>query len=555
MAHHADDITAEPRPGLAGEKKVERHDDDIIAPVQSASLFEDITTQLETESSHVGEYGTKRDLKPRHVSMIAIAGTIGTGLFLGSGASLVRAGPVGFFLGYTIVGCLVGMMMTVYAPNIGGFIEMGNKYVSPEAGFTMGINYILQTGLAIPTEIAAAAVMISYWDADQSHLPAYMAAFLVLTILINLVGVKYFGEVEFVFACVKVAMLVGLIIFGLVANVGGIDGVYTGGRYWREEPFNDAYQMLRPASLARFLGFWKVLTQAAFAFGGIEGVSVLAGEAYNPRKTMKSAVKTVFYRIVGLYVLTVLIISLNVSQHSPKLLAAVSKGGSTAASSPFVVICQQTGVNVLPSVINAVVMTSALSSCNENTFAVSRTLLALARQDSMPKVFLNTSRLGTPYWGVFVSFCFGLLCFLSVSSGSGQVFLWLSNLSALSSLIAWISICICYVRFHKSLALQGISRDDLDLKSWFQPYMAWTCIFTFTVILFFNGFEAFIHKFSVSDFFASYVTLPVVLMAFFGFRMYSWRAGRPVGLTNLKAVNLSNGPVRALRGTKYDLGS
>lgn len=174
---------------------------------------------------------------------------------------------------------------------------MGNKYVSPEAGFTMGINYILQTGLAIPTEIAAAAVMISYWDHDSTHLSAYMAVFLVATIIINLVGVKYFGEIEFVFALIKVLMLVGLIIFGLVANVGGIDGVYTGGKYWRMEPFNDTYKNLTPASLARFLGFWKVLTQAAFAFGGIEGVSVLAGEAYNPRKTMKTAVKTVFYRI------------------------------------------------------------------------------------------------------------------------------------------------------------------------------------------------------------------------------------------------------------------
>lgn len=174
---------------------------------------------------------------------------------------------------------------------------MGNKYVSPEAGFTMGINYILQTGLAIPTEIAAAAVMISYWDHEATHLSVYMAVFLIATIIINLVGVKYFGEIEFVFAGIKVLMLVGLIIFGLVANVGGIDGVYTGGKYWRTEPFNDTYKNLTPASLARFLGFWKVLTQAAFAFGGIEGVSVLAGEAYNPRKTMKSAVKTVFYRI------------------------------------------------------------------------------------------------------------------------------------------------------------------------------------------------------------------------------------------------------------------
>lgn len=174
---------------------------------------------------------------------------------------------------------------------------MGNKYISPEAGFAMGINYILQTGLAIPTEIAAISIMITYWDHLETHTPAYIAAFLVIAIAINLVGVKYFGEVEFSFACIKVAMLVGLIIFGLVANVGGIDGIYTGGKYWREEPFNDTYKSLHPTSLARFLGFWKVLTQAAFAFGGIEGISVLAGEAHNPRKTMRTAVRTVFYRI------------------------------------------------------------------------------------------------------------------------------------------------------------------------------------------------------------------------------------------------------------------
>ncbi|KAM0446866.1 hypothetical protein ACHAO4_009190 [Trichoderma viride] len=482
--------------------------------------FADPDVQNEGEATHKGEFGTKRDLKPRQVSMIAVAGTIGTGLFLGSGAALVNGGPVGFFLGYSIVGCLVGMMMfclgemTVYSPNIGGFIEMGTKYISPEAGFAMGINYILQTGFAVPTEITAAAVMISYWDPVTNHVAAYIASFLILSIGINLLGVKYFGEVEFVFACVKVLMLVALILFGLIADLGGVNGVYTGGRYWRDEPFNDTFANLSPASFAGFLGFWKVLTQAAFAFGGIEGISVLAGEAHNPRKTMRRAVRTVFYRIVGLYLLTVLIISLNVSQHSSALLDAVSKGGSTAASSPFVVICQQTGVKVLPSVINAVVMTSAL------LFA-----------QMLPK------------------------CFLSVSNGSDQAFIWLSNLSALSSLIAWISICACFVRFYRALKIQGIDRKDLDLRGWFQPYMAWICIVAFSVILFFNGFQSFIHKFSVSDFFACYITLPLIALSLLGFRIYLWRTGKSYGLTNLDEINLGNGPAKALCGTRYDLGS
>lgn len=270
---------------------------------------------------------------------------------------------------------------------------------------------------------------------------------------------------------------------------------------------------------------------------------------------MKTACKTVFYRIVGLYVTAVLIIGLNVSQHSPELLSAVAEGGHTAASSPFVVICQQTGVKVLPSVINAIVMTSALSSGNENAYGLSRTMMALARQRSMPSVFLKTSRVGTPYVGVIVAFCFGLLAFLSVSNGSSQAFTWLSNLSALSSLIAWTCICMCYVRFKGALDVQGVDRRNLPLRGWCQPYMAYVCIFFFILILFFNGFASFLGGFNVSDFFASYITIPVFFLAWLGFRIYSARTGTQVGMLSLDQIDLSRGPAGALRGTRYDLGA
>lgn len=298
-----------------------------------------------------------------------------------------------------------------------------------------------------------------------------------------------------------------------------------------------------------------MLTQAAFAYGGVESIGVIAGEAHNPRKTMKAATKSVFYRIVGLYVTAVIIIGVNVSQNSPQLLSAVSAGGHTAASSPFVVICQQTGVKVLPSVINAIVMTSALSSGNENAYGLSRTLMALAKQGSMPKAFLKTSGAGTPYVGVIVAMCFGLLSFMSVSNGSSDAFTWLSNLSALSSLIAWAAISLCFVRFKGALDAQGIDRRNLPLRGWGQPYMAWVCIFMFCTILFFNGFTAFVGSFSVADFFASYITIPVVAIAFFGFRIYGARTGRPVGMLPLDQIDLSRGPAGALRGTKYDLGA
>jgi amino acid transporter len=185
--------------------------------------------------------------------------------------------------------------------------------------------------------------------------------------------------------------------------------------------------------------------------------------------------------------------------------------------------------------------------------------------DSMPKCFLRTSQLGLPYWGIVVSFCFGLLAFLSVSSGSALAFTWLSNLSgesqfltartgltstALSSLIAWITVCACYTRFKRALLVQGVDRSKLLLRGWCQPYMAWACIVSFTIILVFNGFTAFLHQFSVSDFFASYITLPVFGLCWIGFRLVKKDV---IGMARLEDIDLSNGPEQALRETRYDL--
>ncbi|TXT13412.1 hypothetical protein VHUM_00779 [Vanrija humicola] len=487
--------------------------------------------------------------------MIAIAGTIGTGLFLGSGAALTLGGPVGAWLAYLIMGILVcGMMYslhrrTCFAPNVGGFIEMGTRYVDPAFGFMMGINYILQTGLTFPGELSAIAILISYWDDNAKHAGAYITAFLIATLLMNIVGVKYYGEIEFFFAVIKITMLIALILFGLVANLGGIPPKreFIGGRFWRDEPFNDSFLGLQPVSLSRFLGFWAVFTKAAFSYLGIEAIAVLAGEAHNPRQTMRMAVRTVFYRIVGIYVIAILIIGLTVSQHSPELLHAVELGGQTAASSPFVVICIQMGVKVFPSVINAVVITSALSCGNENVYALSRTLMALAKQGYAPKIFLTTDKRGVPLAGVLVAMAFGLLSYLSLSKGSNQAFLWLTNLSALSTLVGWVSICFCFVRFKKALELQGIDRRKLILRSWFQPYMAWTCISFFTLVLIFNGFTNFIHRFNAKGFVASYITMPVIFVAYAGFKL--WTRSKVV---RLDEIDLSNGPAEALEGTRYD---
>lgn len=338
-------------------------------------------------------------------------------------------------------------------------------------------------------------------------------------------------------------------IFGLIADLGGIptNREYIGGRYWRDEPFNDNFMNIRPVGLSRFCGFWSVFTKAAFSFSAIESVALIAGEAHNPRRTMKMAIRTVFYRIVGIYVLSTLIIGLTVSQYSPLLLTSMKDGAGTAGASPFVVLCKQMNVKVLPHIINAVVVTSALSSGNEQMYALSRGLMGMARNNQMPKIFLKTSKQGIPYAGVLLSALFSCLAFLCVSEGSNVGFVWLSNLSALSGLMTWICICVSFVRFQKACKVQGIDRNKFVFKGFLQPYLSYFTICFFAIILVFNGYAAWIPKFNVSTFFASYITLLVICLSFF-----SWKFIKKTKLVPLDEIDLSGGPREAMIGTRYD---
>ncbi|BEJ15093.1 hypothetical protein CspHIS471_0408600 [Cutaneotrichosporon sp. HIS471] len=493
-----------------------------------------------------GDHGIKRDLPPRVVSMIAIAGTIGTGLFLSSGSALTSGGPVGAFLGYTVMGIMVGCMMyclgemMCFKPNVGAYIEMGATYVDPAVAFCMSWACMMQSCVCIPAEISAIGLLAGYWDKNTDHLAGYIAAGVVAVALITVIPVRWYGEVEFFFAAVKVTALIGLIIFGPGSS-------YIGGRYWVHEPFNDTFMNLKPVSKARFLGFWQVMTAAGYSFSGMESLAVVAGEAANPRHTMRVAVRTVFYRVVGLYCLSILILGLSVSQHSPDLLDAVNAGGETAASSPFVVLCRQVNVKVLPDIINAVVLTSAFSSANENAYAVARFTMAMARQGWLPKsIFLYTYN-GVPIAGALFASAMGCLAFMSCSEGSNQVFVWFSNLDALSAMVLWILICATYTRFHRALKVQGIDRRNLSFRSWGQPYLAYMCIVFFSLVVLFNGFSSFVNGFKVSNFIASYITLPILFTAWAGYKVV-----RRSKVVPLDKIDLSGGPAKALIGTAYD---
>ncbi|KAJ1300846.1 hypothetical protein OPQ81_002486 [Rhizoctonia solani] len=227
----------------------------------------------------------QRCLKQRHVQMIAIAGTIGTGLFLGSGKALARAGPAGALLVYIHVGtitysalCAVGEM-TCFAPISGSFPHYAARWVDPAFGFAVGWNYFYTQCITVPVEVTAAQIILTFWDDNHTRGIVYTAIIMVLMCASNFIGVRYFGESEFFFSIIKLALITGLILVGLVIDLGGgPDHDRRGFRYWKNPGAFNTYLVNEPVALGRFLGLIGVLIQAGFSFQGVELVAIAASE-------------------------------------------------------------------------------------------------------------------------------------------------------------------------------------------------------------------------------------------------------------------------------------
>ncbi|KAF9038572.1 general APC amino acid permease [Panaeolus papilionaceus] len=465
----------------------------------------------------------QRRLKQRHVQMIAIAGTIGTGLFLGSGHALQAAGPLGALIAYALVGtvaysslCAVGEM-TTWAPISGTFPHFAARWVDPALGFAAGWNYFYTNAISTPVEITAAVILISFWDSDtgKSHVAAYTIALCVLVCAINIFGVRYFGESEFIFACIKLCLIIGLLIAGLVVDLGGgPNHDRIGFRFWKH-PGAVAGLGLKPnhIGLDRFLAILSVLVQAAFSFQGMELVVIAASETENPRRNITKAVGRVFYRIFVFYILGILMIGMLVAYTDPDLL----KDTGTAAQSPFVIAFGRAGIKVLPHIINACVFTSAFSAGNSFLFCASRVLYGLALRGQAPRFLRYCTKNGLPLAAVLFTSCFTLLSFMAISSGSNTVFNWFVNLSTTGGFTSWFIMNVTYLRFRKGMIAQGYDMTKNAYHNRFQPYVSiWGAGWTMFFILV-NGFQVFF-SFNASGFFTAYINIPFFFILYFGYK-------------------------------------
>ncbi|KIK66906.1 hypothetical protein GYMLUDRAFT_239115 [Collybiopsis luxurians FD-317 M1] len=436
-----------------------------------------------------------RRLKNRHIAMISIGGVIGTGLFLGTGKSLAQGGPVGLLLGYIIVGsvCWATMQslgeMVAYLPISGGHIKLAERFVDP-GDFAMGWNYWYTWAITLPAELSAAAVLINFWDTDTQLNYAWISICIVVVIVINLCGAGVYGEAEFIFASIKVLTITGLIILGIVLDLGGgPNHDRIGFRYWKNASTRPVIEYSGIAgNKGKFLGWWAVISRAAFSFIGTEIVAIAAGEAKNPRRNIPKAIKRVYVRILLFYIGGVWIIGWLVPSTDDRLLL----GTATAAASPFVIAIQNAGIKGLPSLINACLVSSAWSAASSDLYTGSRALYGLALSHNAPVIFLRTSKRGLPYVALAVCASFSLLAFMGVKSGSGTVFNWFANMISISGLMAWFGINVTYIRFHKGLKVQGISRSKLPYKGPLQPFAAWYAVCSTFVYCLFSGFDVFL---------------------------------------------------------------
>lgn len=407
--------------------------------------------------------------------------------------------------------------MIAYLPIPGGHIKLAERFVNPAFSFAMGWNYWYNWTIILPAELSAAAVLIDYWEKGRINDALWISICLIVVIGINLCGAGVYGECEFIFASIKVITITGLIILGIILDLGGgPTHDRLGFRYWKHPgPFAQFSGI--GGSKGRFLGWWSVMTQAAFSFIGTEIVAIAAGEAKNPRRNLPKAIRRVYIRILLFYIGGTIVIGLLVPYNDPRL----NLNSGDAASSPFVIAIANAGIKGLPSVINAALLTSAWSAASSDLFTSSRALYGLSLAGNAPKFFSKVSKRGLPYTAVGFCALFSGLAYMGVTSGSGRVFGWFANMTAVAGLLTWFGICFTYLRFYAGLKSQGIARNTLPYYTNLQPYAAYWGVVSCLTICFFSGWKVFLKgKWATDTFVTNYLPLVGFPILYAGARWY-----------------------------------
>ncbi|KLN95976.1 amino acid permease [Moellerella wisconsensis] len=466
-----------------------------------------------TSGAQPGPQRLRRELKSRHLAMIAIGGSIGTGLFVASGATVAEAGPGGALLSYAIIGLMVYFLMTslgelaAYMPVSGSFATYGAKYVDEGFGFALGWNYWYNWAVTIAVDLVAAQLVMTYWFPDT---PGWIwsALFLAIIFLLNYISVKGFGEAEYWFSLIKVTTVIIFIIVGVMMIFGIMEGAEDAG--WHNWTLGDA------PFVGGFASMIGVAMIVGFSFQGTELIGIAAGESKDPAKNIPKAVRKVFWRILLFYIFAILIISLIIPYTDPNLLR---NDVSDISVSPFTLVFQNAGLLSAAAVMNAVILTAVLSAGNSGMYASTRMLYTLAKEGKAPRIFSRLSKGGVPRYALIATTVVASLCFVSSLGDDKTVYLWLLNTSGMTGFIAWLGIAISHYRFRRGYVAQGKDLNDLPYRSGFFPIGPIFAFVLCLVITLGQNYQAFLEdKIDWVGAVATYIGLPLFLVIWFGYK-------------------------------------
>ncbi|VUC34759.1 unnamed protein product [Clonostachys rosea] len=491
--------------------------------LQATATSEIMSEQVVVVADNVDQL--QRRLGNRQIQLMAIGGAIGTALFVSIGGALAKAGPLSLFLAYTLYSCLIGLLnncmaeMCVLHPVAGGFIRMAGKWVDDSFGFMAGWNYFFYQALSIPFEITALNVVLSFWR-DDIPAAAVCAACIALYAGINFFAVKAYGETEFWLSGGKVILILICFCFTFVSMVGGNPKHDAYGfRYWKNPGPMAEYQS--KGDLGRFEGFLAALWAASFCIVGPEFIAIVAAEAKRPRIYIKNAFKTMYWRFGLFFIGGALCVGIVIPYNDPTLVGIISgdkSGGGTGAASPYVIAMMNLGVEGLPHLVNALLLTSIFSAGNAFTYCSTRTLYGMALEGRAPKFLCYCTKNGLPIWCLIAVLLFPILSFLSVSSGANIVLTWLINLITGAVIIDYVVISVTYLCFYRAVKAQGIDRQTFPYVGWFQPYSAWIGLIGEMLVLIFYGYTSFT-PWDVSSFFIFYSMVIIDVVLYVGWKL------------------------------------
>ncbi|OWB57454.1 hypothetical protein B5S28_g3398 [[Candida] boidinii] len=471
---------------------------------------------------------TKRLLKPRHVHLMAIGGSIGTGLFITIGTGLTKAGPANLFMAFTIYSFIVLLValsigeVICYLPIDSPFISFAGRLVDPAFEVVAGYNFYIMVSLYIPFEITAVNGMIHFWRDDYNPAAAFVPQ-VVIYLILNIFVVQWYGESEFILSIGKVILATALFIFTFVAMVGGNpEHDAFGFRYWNNPGAFAEY--ISTGTLGHFQGFLAALFNSCFVIVAPEYLGMVSGECANPRKVLPVAFKTVVWRLIFFFIGGALSVGVLVAYNDPTLVSAIKNGAAGANVSPYVIAMKNLKIKVLPHIVNVLCISSAFSAGNTLMYCSTRALYGLAKKGLAPKIFAWVTKGGVPIGALAMASAFSCLSLLQLGSTSTVALTWMVNLTTSCQVTNYFYMSITYLCFYRACKVQGLDRTQMPLYtivSKFQPYVSiFTLIITATIVGI-MGYTAFlpVYGFDYETFLDYYLMVFVNIFIFCSYKL------------------------------------